>query len=256
MTAPIPNFPIYNFNKGIQYVFGLELTRTSNTVITMAAGQARSQYNVNDIILPSAVTVNSAINGAGGLDNGTIAVSTLYAIHVIGSSTFAAPVSTLLSTSAVDPLLPLNYDMFCRVGWIYTDGSSNFVLGSWQGHGSERTFWYDTGVAELSGGTSTAFAAVDVATSVPVTATTAILTTTFDANVAGDTFALRPTGSSSTNGIVILSAASATANEVKQCIAPVGVSTGVPSIDYKVAASGSLEILVAGYIDHLLAPLS
>lgn len=255
MTAPIPNYPIYNFNKGIQYIFGLELTRTSNTVLAMAVGQARSQYNVNDIILSTAATLNSAINGAGGLDSGAIAASTLYAIHVISSSTSAADTSTLLSTSATDPVLPLNYDMFCRVGWVYTDGSSNFALGRWEGHGSERTYWYDTGVSELSAGTSATFAAVDVATSVPVSATTAILTTTFNANAAGDTFALRPTGSASTDGIVILSAASATADEVKQCLAPVGVSSAIPSIDYKVTASGALTILVAGYIDHLLAPL-
>lgn len=251
MAAPTPNFTIVNL--GLLYIFGLELTRTSNTVLTAAAGQARSQYNVNDIVATSSITVDSSLSGAGGLDTGAIAANTLYAVHVIGSSTSMADTTLMLSTSATNPYLPLNYDMFCRIGWIYTDGSSNFVLGRWEGHGSERTFWYDTGVSELSAGTSATFAAVNVASSVPVSATTAILTTTFNAASAGDTFALRPTGSASTNGIVILSAASASADEVKQCLCPVGVSSGNASIDYLVAASGALTILVAGYVDHLLA---
>lgn len=253
MTAPTPNLPIYNFNKGILYAFGLELTRTSATVLTMAAGQARSQYDVNDIILDAATTITTTVQGAGGLDNGTIAASTLYAVHVIGSSTSAAPTAAMLSTSATDPLLPLNYDMFCRIGWVYTDGSSQYVIGRWEGHGSERIYWYDTGVSELSAGTSTTFAAIDVASSVPVSATSAIVSYSFNANSAGDTFALRPTGSSSTNGVVIVSASSGTADQIGQALAPVGVSTGTPSIDYKVAASGALTLLVAGYIDHLLA---
>lgn len=250
MSFPVPNDAIVN--AGFLYITGLQLTRTGNATLTMGAGQARNNSNVNDIALPELVTLNTATSGANGLDTGTIAVSTKYAVLVIASSTVAADTAAMLTLTPDSPYLPADYDMYMRVGYVYTDGSANLVIGRWEGNSADRTFWYDALVSVGTGLTSTTFAAIDVSTAVPYIGTTAILQTTFNANAAGDTFAFRPSGSSSTNGNVILSAAAAAADEVKQCLAEVGFVLTVPSIDYKVTASGSLSVSVAGYYDHLL----
>lgn len=249
MTVFIPNNTIVN--QGLLYVTGLQLAITGNRAMTMQAGQARNTTNINDIVLSSVATLDAATVGANGLDTGTLAANTFYAVHVIGSSTFAASTAIMISLSATAPYLPLNYDMFLRVGYIRTDATPNILAGYWEGNSSERTFWYDTQIETLTAGTSATFAAVDLSLEVPYGHTTVMLDASFDANAAGDTFALRPTGSSSSDGMTILGASSGTAAP-QQATTFAGVSSGDASIDYKVAASGSLVLSVVGYVDHLL----
>lgn len=249
MTVPfIPNNTIVN--NGLLYVTGLDLAVTGNTSMTMQAGQARNNTNINDIVLSSAVTLDATIVGANGLDAGTLAVSTFYAIHVIGSSTFAAPSAMLLSLSATNPYLPLNYDMFLRVGFVKTDSSANILAQWWDGHSADRQVWYDAPIEQFSGGTSTTFSATSLVGEVPLNPTTIIIQGVFTPNAAGDFVSFRPTGSSSTNGITPYTAESTTAATF-QCMARVGQSAGTPYLDYLVSA-GSLALYIAGYVDHLL----
>lgn len=70
------------------------------------------------------VTLNTATSGAGGLDTGSLAASTLYALYVIYNPS-TATANSLISLSATAPTLPSGYTLFMRVGWLNTDGSSN-----------------------------------------------------------------------------------------------------------------------------------
>lgn len=252
MTTTIPNNTLVN--DGLLYITGLELAITSGTTMTMQAGQARNNTNINDIVLSAPVTLSTAVNGANGLDTGTIANNTFYAVLVIGSSTFAAPTAMMLTTQAnlASPYLPLNYDMYQRIGFVRTGGSATFVQTYWEGHGTERICWYDSPISVLSAGTSSSnFASVALSLEIPVTPTTAIFEATFTPASAGQTFALRPTGSSSSTGQVVVGNASTTGS-AQQVLARTGVSAGATYIDYKVTASGSLDLSVMGYFDHLL----
>lgn len=214
MTLPV-GFPLSN--AGLKYINGLGIsTGATNLLVNMAAGAARDSTNQDDIVLPSAVVINSAANGANGLDTGTLAASTFYYVYVIGSSlsanpetnvetqvstiggttlngivltetVVATPASTvannpqpagLLSLSATAPTLPTGYDMFRRVGAVLTDGASH-ILAFWQSISdsqSARTMYYDVGVQVLNAGASAAYAAVDLHTAVPAIAASNNLT--------------------------------------------------------------------------------
>lgn len=107
---------------------GLKITNDSGTpnskiditagqvTLTTAGGQVVSRTNVSLI-------VNFTLNGANGLDTGSLAASTWYYVYVIDNGAGAAALGSL---SATAPTLPSGYSYKCRLGAVQTDGSSNF----------------------------------------------------------------------------------------------------------------------------------
>lgn len=244
----MPNTPIVN--AGLKYANGLELAWATATTLTVAAGAARDSSNINDIILDAAVTINGATNGANALDTGSLANNTHYAVYVIGDSTGYESAGALLSTSATAPNLPAGYDMYRRIGWVLTDGSAEFLLFWQYGSNQDRVYYYDVGISELSGGSSTSYAAIDLASSVPAIATQVIMDVAYTANGATNNAEFLPFGSSATNGIVRFGYGVAAA-QVGQAVIPCRLDSGVPKIQYKVDTSDALTLLTAGYHDYI-----
>lgn len=231
---------------------GLNVAVASNTTLTVAAGMATAygtDGTYRNYVAPTAtLTINAARNGANGLDNGTFAASTLYAVYVIGSSTFQEDDAGIISENLSSPVLPYNYDLYRLVGFQYTDGSIHFITGQWFGNGAERTWTYATGVSVLSAATSATFAAVDLSGAVPTPLSSVVYGYTWNPNAAGDTFALRPTGSASTNGIFIVDGEVAAVDSISVLPSLAsGEATDLASVDYKVTASGALTLLVNAY---------
>jgi len=245
MTA---NTPIVN--AGIKYVNGLDISRTAAKTMSMAVGAARDSSNSNDIVLDSVASINGLQVGANGVDVAALVASSLYAVYVIGDSTKYQPTAALLSLSATSPNLPGGYDMYRRVGWARTDGSAN-LLQWWQyGKGQERMYYYDVGISELSGGSSTTFAAIDLATSVPPIATEVLFNYTFTPDGATEIAEFLPFGSVATSGIVQIGGGVAAA-QVGMVTVPCQLDSGVPKVLYKVAAGDTLSLLTAGFKDLL-----
>src|SRR5580692_3582295 len=87
-------------NQPFLYVNGLLVSNdatTPNTVLDIAAGQCRDSNNVIDMILGdflnegygtdnSSTSLNAAVNGLNGLDTGSLAASTMYAVYIIADS--------------------------------------------------------------------------------------------------------------------------------------------------------------------------
>ncbi len=73
------------------------------------------------------LAINSTASGANGLDAGTLAAYTWYAVWVIYNLA-TGTAAGLLSTSATAPALPAGYTCKARVGWVRTDGSANKYL--------------------------------------------------------------------------------------------------------------------------------
>lgn len=67
----------------------------------------------------------AAGTGNGGLDTGSIATSTRYALWAIAKADGTA--DALFSTSATAPTMPTGYTYKRRLGWVLTDGSSNLL---------------------------------------------------------------------------------------------------------------------------------
>ncbi len=145
-----PNVPI--LNAGNLYIQGLNLVYNSATLLTLNSGQARDSSDIADISLSAPVNINIAVNGANGLDVGTIAASSLYYVYVVGSSNHAVANAGLLSLSASAPVLPYNCDMWRRVGAVSIDSGSHIRPFSQVGNAQERTMWYDPGTGPSTKG--------------------------------------------------------------------------------------------------------
>jgi hypothetical protein len=231
--------------------YGLNIAWASNTTFTVSTGVIRDSLNIREITISSAKTINAAYTGLDGLDTGALAASKQYAVFVIGDSSGAKASGCLISLSATLPTLPTGYDVFRRIGWIFTDGSSHFLLAYQTGAGLVREYQYDAAASVLSGGTSATFAAVDLSAFVPAASIIPVtLNASFTPNAAGDTCALRPTGSSDATGLIL---SGPTAAKVSAYIVRTfaKLSSSVAKVDYLVTASGALTLKVIGFTDYL-----
>lgn len=127
------------------YLFGLNTS--NNTVdtandIDIAIGRCRDDSNTQDIILASALTKRldaswAAGTNQGGLDAGSKAAGSWYAVYVIKNVTTGA-VDVLFSLSATSPVLPSGYTVKRRIAWILTDGSAS--IAQYTQRGDDFTF--------------------------------------------------------------------------------------------------------------------
>lgn len=248
--TPIVNLPFL-------YVNNATIAYGSNTTLTVAAGQVRDSTDTQDLTLSSSTTINAAVNGINGLDTGALGNNKCYAVFIIADPTGVQVTGTILSLSATAPLLPFGYGLFRRIGWVFTDGSSHFLkfyqIGS--GGSSSRTYYYDSPVSVLSGGSSATFAAVSLVNAVPLINGVAVfLNASYTPAVAGNTTSIRPTGSSAAANAspVILSGVVVSKAQDFAAIKTVAlVSSSLPSIDYVVQSSDALSLSVAGFEDFL-----
>ncbi len=264
-TAQVQNEAIYALPH--LYISGLKLsvaTPTAGTVICVAPGAARDSSNSIDMVVglqnyfgidvPTELNqgyqrglfVNSAVNGANGLDTGTIAASTQYAVYLIGDSRHYNDTAAVLSlTSNTAPLLPSGYDAYRLIGFWATDSSSQFVYATNkpQNISGLLTYFNSPAIAVLTGGNATSFTAMDLTTNsaIPTTTLQNIIVTllvTFTPSAAGDTVQFRPTGSSATGGLPTITGVTAGIAQSQYIQVIAGVGSSKPEIDYKVSVSG------------------
>lgn len=273
-TPQIQNDPIYSLPH--LYFIGLNLSAASSTVVAIAPGQARdSTDNIdlpvgfpnlqNNQITPAIqfanysppLLVNSAVNGANGLDTGTIAASTNYAFYLIGDSRGYNPVAGIMSLiSSPGPLLPSGYDSYRLLGFWKTDGSSHFVYATNKPQNmAAATAWFNTpALTVLTGGVATSFTAIDLTTNAAVPTTTlqnviVTLLVTFTPAAAGDVVQFRPTGSSATSNIPTIVGITAGFAQTQYIQVIAGVGASKPEIDYLVtSASDAVTIAVVEWV--------
>ncbi len=263
-------------NAGNQYINGLRMAYVSAKIFTVSQGLCRNSTNVNDIVIglplnvaatqtgelpvdagSGAVTVNITTHGAGGLDNGTIAASTFYAVHAIGDSFGNNPGSVVISTSVTAPLLPAGYDMFRRIGFIKTDATPDVLAFRQEGVTADRWMWYDVAIATgITSGSSATFATVDCSAGIPAMGVNsdAKFLVAFTPTAAADKLELRPGLSSATNGYARESGSVAAVAKTTIMECPIDTPM-TDAIDYLVTGS-AVAISVAAYLDQLAPQLS
>ena len=247
MTASNINIPVVN--AGYLSVQGMQLAWVDNTHLTMNAGQARDSTDVNDIVLGASVTINAAANGYNGLDTGSLAASKVYAVYAIGDSSQNNPAGAVLSLNQVNPLLPINYDMYRLIGYYATDGSSHFLKGYWSGNSNQRLFMYDAPISVGTTSTSASYANVDLTTFVPLINNLPVYLNASISGTAGDTLSLQP-GNATGDAVVIEAQVNSQAVKQQVLVMAQTVSlTGVPSpvINYKNSGTDTIALLVGGY---------
>jgi hypothetical protein len=253
----------------------LNISVASTTVIAVSPGQARDSSdnidmpvgfpNLQGFVNPALqfqnfmppLFINSAVNGANGLDSGSLIDTMDYAIYLIGDSRGYNEVAGLLSlTSNAYPLIPQGYDSYRLIGFVETSGSATFVASSTNPLNAKnlRAYYLSPAVSVLSGGSATTFTDIDLNTPVPTgTARDVIvfLQVVFTPAAIGDTVQFRPDneGTPQTAGLVTITgvAAGIAQTQYVQVIAGVNGSSHA-GIDYKVSSSSdSVNVLVAGY---------
>lgn len=271
MTTPqVQNDPIYSLPH--LYVSGMNISVASTTIIAIAPGQARDmndnidmpisfpnlQGNTSPPILnlnyQQPLFINSAVTGANGLDQGTLAASSNYLIWLIGDSRGYNPTAALLSLySNAYPLLPQGYDSLLLLGFASTDGSVHFTAASVLNYKNARNFYLQPAVSVLSGGNATSFTGVDLNSAIALgtdTGVIAFLSVIFTPAAIGDVVKLRPTaGGTGSNGVVTITgiAAGIPQQQYQAVLCGVNVSSHT-SIDYLVSSSSdAVSLLVAGY---------
>lgn len=121
---------------------------TPNTQITLTADAVAVSDGATNFasLLSVNVTINSGTSGANGIDTGSIANSTWYAVYVIYNPTTLA-VAGLISTSFTSPTLPSGFTQFSRLGSFRTDGSHNFLRILQKGRRAQYTVLSATNTA-------------------------------------------------------------------------------------------------------------
>lgn len=260
--------PIVNARQA--YINGLKLAYLTATTMTVTAGRCGNSTNQNDISvgLPlnvaatqtgtepvedgsGTVTINTAANGAGGLDIGAMANNTFYAVYVIGDSYGNESGSALISANLTQPLLPSGYDMYFRIGFIKSNGTAQILPFRQDGCGLDRWMWYDAPIAtDITAGASATYAAVDASGGLPDSVPTMVnWYCAFDPTAADDTLVLAPGTSTSTLGYATLSGSAAGVTKTGNLICPTD-APNTNAIDYKVTGD-AVAISVAAYLDQL-----
>jgi hypothetical protein len=256
------------------YVQGLSISPASTTLLAVSPGAARDSTNSIDMVVglqnyfgidnpalqfqnyQAGLLINSAVNGVNGLDTGTIAASTQYAIYLIGDSRNYQTTAAVLSlTSNPAPTLPQGYDSYRLIGFIETDGSSHFVYATHkpQNIGGLLQYFNSPAISVLSGGNATTFTAMDLTTNSAIPTTTlpnviVNLFVTFTPAAAGDVVQFRPTGSSATGNLPTITGVAAGVAQTQYIQVIAGVGSSKPEIDYLVTSSSdAVSVSVAAW---------
>ena len=157
--------PAVAFVKGLFSKLKLTSAGSVQTATITADSGVLLDANGNPYLATAiSLTPSLATSGAGGLDTGSVAPSTWYAVHLIYNGTTLQAVFSLSETA---PTMPGGYTFKGRVGWVRTDISSNIVAYIQQG----RRFQYintGSGLPRMAtGSTSSAWAAVALAAYAP-----------------------------------------------------------------------------------------
>jgi hypothetical protein len=157
-----------------------------------------SSDNTTTIFWSGLIPIDITVAGAGGLDAGIETPDTWYAVYVIADSTGVNPVSGILSTSAVAPVMPAGYDKFRRLGWVRNNPISDFWNFFQKGNENQRIYEYNEEAfffIALAGGTAIVFTPVDFSPFMPPTSTIGRINFGFQSDTKDSVLFMRPNGS-------------------------------------------------------------
>jgi len=210
----------------------------ATTAIITSGTHFRDNGNNVSYTFDANQTVDITASGANGLDQGSEASGTWYALVAIGDPNGVNVPKGMFVKAADFPssiVLPSGYSDFRRIGWVRNDGSSNFIQGIY----FNNQFWYEDDQNLITTGSSASFAAIDASSLVPPTEQVIFVT---DFGSAGDRFT-RVTGNGASTG----NRRFRTADELNSWIQ---LTDSSQSFDYK-TSGGSATIDLQMYQDNL-----
>lgn len=246
-----PNTPV--INAGTKYVNGLSINQLNTLVLGVDPGAARDSLNLNDIISPTNLTINMDRVGINGLDSGSLIANKYYAVFVIGDSTKNNPTASIISLSSGNPILPVGYDIFRRIGWAATSPSVNNVRLSQYGDGTYRRYISDDPLQTLiTNGTATSFGTGIINMGLfnfPAIETELLFNVTYTPALPGNLLEFGILGGSQP---AVRFGCGVAATQVGVLTVPTIIINSVVFTRYRVAAGDTVTIVLNGFTDPLL----
>lgn len=242
-------------------IVGAKLNYSSVSQVKIGVSGSRSclrdSTNMLTMQFSDELTSTITTSGKGGLDTGSEAADTWYAVHVIGDTNGINPPDTLLSLSATAPTMPSGYNVFRRIGWVRNNSSSDLFefIQKWSGR-VRRYWWLEEGGSTLrilTNGSATIFTSVDASSLIPPTSTNGTFSVAFETDSGGTSnngVWIRPAGSTLTNPVWRNSVGVVSTEKIRtQSEIPTDTSQ---AIEYKVPnAANDVSIYVAGFDDDI-----
>lgn len=274
---PAPTaFPVIPDFQSSAFVNGFELAITGDTLFTVQPGMARAMasdfviaYPSFSANLPAEIEVDIAEVGPNGcfpvsIDSLALADKTMFGVYAIAKSSgttggsLNAELATAIVVATGNNFLPAGYDVFRRIGLVYVDDATGFLIYMAQsGHANERIYRLNEGPLALSGGNATVQTELDLTAGDgiirPGSGTNAILGLVINGFAGSSYLQLWPTDNLDGNGTAGLVTPAATETMSAEGSIIVGQNAlGNAAIDYLVDNAGTTaSIVVAGFVDSL-----
>lgn len=243
------------------YLNGFKFTNdgtTPNTLLNVAAGQCLDSTGQFDFFY-AAANLDMTKRGLNGLDTGTIAASTDYAVYVIGDTTLANSTGLIASTNFASlPVMPTTtngtgYNIIRRIGVLKTDGSAHILPFTQISNHFQKTYIWASAISVTPGSLTTGYVAQALTAGMPPLQLQVIFTGGFTPATAGHVLIIAP-GTTITNpGIFNVSGSVAA---IGQAFGPAlmypTLISGVPNVYLKSdSASDGVSLDISGFIDLL-----
>lgn len=252
---------------GFMQGFQILASTTTDTVKDILPGSCRDSTDGHNFVSSGTLTIDQGITAGliGGLDTGTVAIDTFYAIFIIADTAGVEPVAAIFSLSATAPGLPTDYDIFRRVAWGLTAELSTDWLRTEHGSlsaGASRFVQYaePTGTMEvLVDGTNDSWmqtgSLVDCSGLIPPTSTGAYLNLSHLASSSGFASFRTPGGGGDDDPNVNpwpITVDSGSTPTTRAGAAFWIITDTSQQIEYaNSSSSNTSDVVVVGYIDNL-----
>lgn len=224
---------------------------TPHSVLDVAPGSCLDSTGTFQLTLPVASTLSTATVGLNGLDTGTIAVSTVYAVYVVADPVTQQATGLMCSKNITTPLLPFGYSAYAKIGYFTTDSSGYILAGYWSDNDApRRVFTFDTFISVGTTATEAAYTAVNLTKFVPLVNNLQVqLYVSYTPGVAGNYLSLQAGNATGAQQIITGQVASIAITNVVNVLAQTVAISTVPSpvINYKNSGTDTIAMSVAGY---------
>lgn len=227
---------------------------TPNTVLDVSAGSCLDSTGTFQLVTTTPISINAASVGLNGIDTGTFAAASVYAVYVVWDPVDSNTPGAMLSLSYTQPLMPFGYSAFRLIGFATTAaGAATFLPGYWtDGIGAYRLFMYDAPlVTAVTAGHATSFTNVNLIHAVPNLNNVPVLVySSYVGATAGNVLELQAGNAVSYQAKVTCQVATVAVTTTSLVLAQTVAISTVPSpvINYlETSGSDSVAIDVAGY---------
>lgn len=259
-SLPPTTFDPIVSNAGFLYGYGMNLVFNTGTTLLITDGAFRDSTNNDDIGVNTngvGTILNFSINGFNGLDTGTLANTQFYQIFAIADPTGFNPPGFIASINSV-PILPTNYGLYRRIGWIRTTAGPLLFNFTQIGSQTDKIYQWNNVIMGTASTPSGTFTTLDLNYAVPPQICQINIQLIINVAGASTLVSIRPTGTTATGGncpVEVSGIPTTTTIDYGniEMICGLGTFTGVQhaAVDYLVSGSSTTQINIAGFTDAL-----